>query len=170
MNVFEPFVCMKAKKPLKRFFRTRRPINTQLKQGVNEKRGLHAYAMPFQAQAAFTLIEVMIATGIFFMAMFAILGVMSQGLRAAGSLKKDGPTAGVELANMATTNKLVPGIYSGDFGDYYPEYKWTYSVDLDPDLTNKLFKVVLVITRNGSADPDSAVTTFLYRPASEQPK
>lgn len=34
-------ICKKAKKTLKRFLRTHRPMNTPLKQGVNEKRGLH---------------------------------------------------------------------------------------------------------------------------------
>ncbi|MGZ5566847.1 MAG: hypothetical protein ACXWKG_07520, partial [Limisphaerales bacterium] len=53
---------------------------------------------------AFTLIEVVVAVGVFFMAMFAILGVMSQCIRAVGSLQKDSPTAGM-VAAMAMGNE-----------------------------------------------------------------
>lgn len=73
---------------------------------------------------AFTLIEVVVAVGVFFMAMFAILAVMSQCIRAVGSLQKDSPTAGMVAALAMANDKWEEGTDSGDFGDFYPDYTW----------------------------------------------
>src|SRR5271155_3742088 len=63
-------------------FRYRRPSRS------HSKMELHS--------CAFTLIEVMVATTIFFMAMFAILGVLSAGVHAAVVLRTSGgPAAGM---------------------------------------------------------------------------
>ena len=87
------------------------------------------------AVPAFTLIEVMIATGIFFMAMFAVLGVWSQSIRAAGSLRNTGPTAGMVAAEFCITNKLERGSDSGGFGDFYADYQWARDVEC---ITNEI--------------------------------
>lgn len=79
---------------------------------------------------AFTLVEVMIACGIFFMAMFAILGVLSQCIRAVGSLRKDSPTAGMVAAMAMANDKWEEGSDSGDFGDFYPDYTWETQTNL----------------------------------------
>ena len=115
---------------------------------------------------AFTLVEVMIATAIFFMAMFAILGVVSQGLRAARSLKNDAPTAGMVLAEFATTNMLEDGVETGNFGDFYPGYTWVRGVSFYG--SNGLYQVDVAVTHAGSID--SQLTTYLYRPDSKQPR
>ena len=73
-------------------------------------------------QAAFTLIEVVIAVAIFFMAMFAILGVLSTELHAASILRNNGPTAGMVAGQLSLTNKLEEGSDSGDFGEIYSGY------------------------------------------------
>ena len=79
---------------------------------------------------AFTLVEVMVACGIFFMAMFALLGVLSQCVRAVGSLRKDAPTAGM-VAGMAMANeRWEEGSDSGDFGNFYPDYTWETQTNL----------------------------------------
>ena len=76
---------------------------------------------------AFTLIEVMIAITIFFMAMFTILGVLSSSLHAASILRNSGPTAGMVAAQLTLTNKLQEGSSSGNFSDIpiYEGYRWT---------------------------------------------
>src|ERR1700761_5093090 len=43
-------------------------------------------------QSAFTLLEVMLAIAIFFMAMFALLGLLTSGVRSATMLRNNGPT------------------------------------------------------------------------------
>ena len=85
--------------------------------------------------AAFTLVEVMIATTIFFMAMFTILGVLSAGLHAASILRSSGPTAGMvagKIALTAQTNVFEEGSDSGDFRDIpiYEGYRWVTQTTL----------------------------------------
>src|SRR5580658_7651510 len=75
---------------------------------------------------AFTLIEVMIATTIFFMSMFAILGVLSAGIHSAAILRKTGPTAGMVAGYFVVSNTIDEGSQTGDFSDIagYEGYKW----------------------------------------------
>lgn len=114
-------------------------------------------------RAAFTLVEVVIASGIFCMCIFAILGVMSQGLRSANSLRSSGPTAGMVMADYSmtsATNRIEEGSDSGAFGDAYPEYQWLR--DVTSWGSNGLFKVDVVVTRKGHID--STLTSYIYRP------
>src|SRR6266481_4935133 len=78
-------------------------------------------------RSAFSLVEVMIALAIFFMAVFAILGLMSSVLRNARLLQsKKGVDAGLVAAqHLCLTNKLVEEVQSGDFGEMYRDYAWT---------------------------------------------
>jgi len=111
---------------------------------------------------AFTLIEVVVASGIFFICTFAILGIMSQGLKTAGSLRNTGPTAGMVMADFSLTNKLEEGTASGAFGDTYPDYQWMREVTEAG--SNGLYQVDVVVTRNGKIN--STLTSYLYRPGS----
>jgi len=84
--------------------------------------------------AAFTLLEVMIAMAIFFMAIFAILGLVAQNLRIARSLSLgeiDLSTVAVELSLQTLTNRdMAEGTISGDFGDTYPGASWVANLYL----------------------------------------
>src|SRR5437870_12417598 len=71
------------------------------------------------SSSAFTLMEVLIASGIFFICMFAILGLVSQTLRNARILRTTRVDAGMIAAQLTLTNKLYEGSESGDFGNYY---------------------------------------------------
>lgn len=109
---------------------------------------------------AFTLLEVMIASAIFFMCMFSVLGVMSQGLKAATILKRDAPTVGMvasEYFAMASTNRVEEGSDSGDFGDFYRGYRWNRQCD---SISNGLYQVTITITHDGNVD--SVLSTYLY--------
>jgi hypothetical protein len=114
---------------------------------------------------AFTLIEVILATAILFMCMFAILGVLASGIHAASLLKKSGPTAGMVAAQMTMSNKLEAGFDSGNFGDLYRDYSWRREVSLYS--TNGLFQVDIEVFHNG--DAISSLTMLLYRPDSGSP-
>ena len=72
--------------------------------------------------AAFTLMEVMIACGVFFMCVFAILALVSNTLRNARVLRATKVDAGMIAAQLSLTNKLFEGSESGDFGDLYTGY------------------------------------------------
>jgi hypothetical protein len=114
-----------------------------------------------RSRNAFTLIEVMIAIAIFFMCMFAILGVFGAGLHSALLLRRDGPTPGMIASELSLSNQLDEGMLSGTFGDVYPNYKWT--ADVINAATNGLFRLnISVISPRG--DVDSAMSILLYRP------
>jgi Tfp pilus assembly protein PilV len=111
---------------------------------------------------AFTLAEVMIASTIFFICTFGILGIMSQWLRAASSLRKDAPTAGMvaSLLYGHASDGVEEGSVSDTFGDYYPGYRYTQVVTL---ITNPIYEVHIVVTKNGVRD--SELTTYIYTTA-----
>jgi hypothetical protein len=114
------------------------------------------------APAAFTLLEVMVASAIFFAAMFALLGVMSNGLHAAALLQKNAPTAGMAVAKLTLTNKLEEVTQSGNFGELYPDYRW----ELSPReiMTNGLFQVDVTVYRTDKVY--STMSILLFRPES----
>jgi Tfp pilus assembly protein PilV len=117
-----------------------------------------------EGTTAFTLIEVMIAIAIFFMAMFSILGLLSSGLHAAAILRNNGPTAGMVAGQLSLTNKLQEGSESGDFGEIYKDYRWT-SVCREV-ATNGLFQIDITVLNSGG-NPDSTLSILLYRPDSD---
>lgn len=112
--------------------------------------------------------EVMIAIGIFFMAVFAILDLVSQSLANARRLHRPQVDASAVLAQYAATNILIEGTYSGDLsellGDAYANYSWT--ADIREVATNKLFEVDCAVQASGNREVVSQLSTVLYRPQS----
>jgi len=107
----------------------------------------------------------MIASGIFFMSIFAILALMSSLLRNARSLRRIELDAGMVAAQVCNTNKLYEGTDSGDFGKLYPDYSWetdTYEAE-----TNGLWQVDIVVRRHGIPQPVDRMSLYLYRPESQ---
>jgi Tfp pilus assembly protein PilV len=119
--------------------------------------------------SAFTLLEVMVAMGIFFMAVFSILALVSNGLRNAAALQRDYPDASMLAAMLATTNKLEEGSVEGRFEDIapglYPGFKYTEDV-FEAD-TNGLWQVDFFIAREGknyAEKPDLSVLFWIPVP------
>ena len=118
-----------------------------------------------QSATAFTLMEVMIACGIFFMAMFAILALVSNTLRNARGLQHGEVDAGMVAAMLSKTNRVTEGGDSGDFGDAYPEFSWqTDSFEAE---TNGLWQVDIKVLRRGSQQPVDAMSIWVYSPDSK---
>ena len=116
--------------------------------------------------SAFSLLEVMIACGIFFMAVFAILAMVSSVLRNARSLRRIELDAGMVAAQVCKTNRLTEGVESGDFGNLYPDYSWeTESYEAQ---TNGLWQVDIVVRRRGVAQPVDSMSIYVYSPESSQ--
>jgi Tfp pilus assembly protein PilV len=116
---------------------------------------------------AFTLLEVMIASGIFFMAIFAILALVSSNLRNARLLQRQQVDAGLLLADLCQTNQLTEGSDSGDFGDAFPGFTWTCDITLVA--TNGLFKVDYIVTRpGGGPNSETTMSALLFRPDSQK--
>jgi Tfp pilus assembly protein PilV len=116
----------------------------------------------------FTLIEVLIASTLFFVGAFVILNLVSQCLRSVSSLQDPSPNAGMLAAELSLTNKLVEGTDSGDFGDIYPGYSWERNVAIAPDATNALYQVDFTIYKSSGRGRgvvvDSELHTQFYRP------
>jgi hypothetical protein len=117
-------------------------------------------------QTAFSLLEVMIACGIFFMAIFAILALVSSVLRNARSLRVVDVDAGMVASQLYKTNKLYEGTESGDFGKIAQDYSWDTEI-LQAE-TNGLFQVNIVVHRRGLQRPVDVMSVFIWAPDSPQ--
>jgi hypothetical protein len=115
---------------------------------------------------SFTLLEVMIAMALFFMAVFAILNVVSQGLGAARSFQREWPDVGLLAVDLLLTNRLDEGIEQGDFGELHPNFHWQR--EIMEVATNGLFQVRYSI--HGSVDGrplQSTIDLLVWRPDSQ---
>jgi type II secretory pathway pseudopilin PulG len=116
-------------------------------------------------RAAFTLLEVMVACGIFFMAIFAILALVSSTLRNARGLQRiqvDAGMAAAQVYQLLKTNRQADLYLSGDFGDSYPDYSWeAQSGEFD---TNGLLVVDVVVNRRDLHVPFDTMSILIYSP------
>jgi len=104
----------------------------------------------------------MIASGILFMCLFAILAVLSSALRNARMLQNAPLDAGMLAAELSLTNKLAEGTESGDCGELYPGYHWTRNIT--EVSSNGLFQVDFVIYRgSGSHAESSSMSVLMFR-------
>jgi hypothetical protein len=106
----------------------------------------------------------MVACGIFFMAIFAILALVSSSLRNARTLRRTEVDAGIVAAQLYKTNRLTEGTDSGDFGDIYPEYSWeTQTMEV---ASNGLFQVDVALLRRGRQQPVDTMSIWIFSPES----
>jgi hypothetical protein len=124
-----------------------------------------------QSKHAFSLLEIMIAVSIFFMAVFAILGLMSRSLAQARGLQPMQVDAGSVAAELSLTNRLeegpIPDEIIQHFQHMYPNY--TCSGTITEVGTNGLFQVDLIV---GGMNAGKRVVTsesriLLFRPMSQ---
>jgi type II secretion system protein I len=118
-------------------------------------------------RTGFTLIEVMIACGIFFMATFAILALVAGTLRNARNLQRRDVDAGMAAAQVyptVRTNRQAQGSLSGDFGDAYPGFSWEAAWDVDDEATNGLLRVDIVVNRRGLQRPADSLSFWVFNP------
>lgn len=130
----------------------------------------HLSAARRRVPRAFSLIEVMVALAIFFISVFAILGLMSQLLRNARAFqKKKGADAGMVHAYWSSiTNRVKEGVESGEFSDLaefqdeYRDYSW--EKDTMFYATNGLWQVDYRVINKRNGQVESSVSTFFYDP------
>ena len=116
-------------------------------------------------RTAFSLLEVMVASGIFFMCIFAILAMISSVLRNARGLRRMELDAGIVAAKIVgTTNKLFEGTESGDFGNLYPDD--SYETDAYEAGTNGLWQVDIRVRRRGVSQPVDSMSILVFSPDS----
>jgi len=115
---------------------------------------------------AFTLIEVMLAVALFFMAAFGILALVSQNLRTARMLQNSHLSAAMIASQLSLTNKLEEGLASGTFDELvpglHPDFSWTSETSMVS--SNGLFQIDLVVLKGGNEE--SSMSIMLYKPDS----
>lgn len=122
-------------------------------------------------QAAFSLLEVMIALGIFFMCVFSILGLVSRSLQQARALKPIELDAKAAIAMLILTNRLeegpLPPEFVMQFEATHPNA--TIAGEIYEVATNGLFRadftVGTVAGNKRAATSDSSI--LLFRPLSQ---
>jgi Tfp pilus assembly protein PilV len=125
---------------------------------------------PGLARRAFSLLEVMIAIGLFFMAVFAVLGLVTISLQNARHLKRPLVDAAQVTAWLSSTNILIENTYSGNLSEYlgkpYQGYTWTYAVrEVE---SNHLYQVDFILQDGNSFGHPvvSKMSVQMYRPLS----
>jgi len=136
-------------------------MRTEIKIGARQPRACRAAA---QRRRAFSLMEVMIAMGIFFMSVFVILSLVSSALQNARRLQRPMVDAAMIASELSLTNQIIEATQSGDFGDAYPGYTWT--ADINEVETNRLFRVDYVVQRSGSREVMQKMSVLFFRPQS----
>ncbi|MDX1950932.1 MAG: hypothetical protein SFY81_02040 [Verrucomicrobiota bacterium] len=122
-------------------------------------------------QSAFTLLEVAIAMGIFFTAIFAILDLTSQSIRAARNLQPTVIDATTLAAELSITNRLTEGPIPieivRNFELMHPGF--TCSGNITERATNGLFQVDFLITGVNANQKaiESQASILLFRPLSQ---
>lgn len=112
---------------------------------------------------AFTLLEVLIAMGLFFLAVFAILDCTMQGLRAARALERNAPDVGLVAWQLVVTNRLEVDSAQGDFEAPYEGFRWEW--DRREERTNGLYSFNLTIRGGVDGRPyESKARLLLWRP------
>ncbi len=123
--------------------------------------------------SAFTLLEVMIAGGILFICLFAILSLVSNGLRNAAILQHQRVDASMAAAiltvQFTTTNQVAEGSGTGDFGKAYPDYHYDWELKQEENGTNGLCQLHIEVRgRSLNKKAESELTTLLYLPNLQQ--
>jgi hypothetical protein len=119
---------------------------------------------------AFTLLEVMIAVGIFFMATFSILALVSRCLSQARSLQPMQVDANMVAAELSLTNQLeegpIPPEIIQHFEHMYPNYTCTGTI-FEKE-TNGLFQVDIEVggLTAGKHITSSKNSVYLFKPQS----
>lgn len=108
------------------------------------------------ASAGFTLLEVMIAVAILAITLSVLFGSQSQSLSLAAEAKFNTRAAFLLEIKLAELEAGLLEIYDdeGDFGDEYPQYRWTLEVedaylqdfDIAADFSRPLKRILVTVS------------------------
>ena len=117
--------------------------------------------------AGFTLLEVMIAMFVFFIVVFAVLGMVVQSLGAARALQRPQPDFSILASALTLSNVLEEGVESGSFEDLGPEFRdWQWERQILEVGSNGLFQVDFFISRRdgGSKQVSESMSVLMFKP------
>jgi Tfp pilus assembly protein PilV len=141
---------------------------------MNGSTPLAATMLRTRRRAGFSLLEVMIALGIFFIALFTILALISQLLRNARAFqnKKAADAGMVHAYFLSATNRVTEGLESGefsdlaDFNDQYGDYSWEKETTFFA--SNGLWQVDYRVINRRLHTVESAISTLYFDPNTQQ--
>ncbi len=120
-----------------------------------------------QGKTGFTLLEVMIAMAVFFMVVFAVLGMVVQSLGAARALQRPQPDFSILASALTLSNVLEEGVESGDFGELTDEFKDYYWERQIVEVgSNGLFQVDFAIFQKNAHGKEvrEDMSILMYKP------
>jgi len=114
--------------------------------------------------AAFTLLEVMIAVGVLFMCLFAVLALLSNSLASARKLQQHrnidtSSIAGMIYVQLVNTNNVNEGPIDVDLEETFPGSRCR--AELEQVGTNGLCQVHLEVERNARVEAKSDFMIYL---------
>lgn len=114
--------------------------------------------------AAFTLVEVVVASAILAVGLGGILLICSNGIRAARILDRVHVDAGSVATMLSLTNQLEEGADGGSFGEENPGYVWSRQVFEAG--TNGLYQADMsVYSQSDPQGTEGRLSILLFRPA-----
>ncbi|HEV8544585.1 MAG TPA: hypothetical protein VGR78_19520 [Verrucomicrobiae bacterium] len=125
-----------------------------------------------EIEEAFSLLEVMIALGIFFMCIFGILAVVSRGLQQARALQPIQADARAAIALLSLTNRLEEGPIPPEMIDAYERENPGHTIagEIYEVATNGLFRIDFSVGGASGGPEKRAIVTessiLLFRPLS----
>lgn len=123
-------------------------------------------------KGAFTLLEVMVATAIFFMVAFAILELVTRGLVGVRAIQQREPDPGIILAMFSTNKAWEEMTISGNYEDIapgmYPGYRWELYATRYMETNDHLFIVEVMSYGQGKSGRGPATaSTMFFSPRSK---
>jgi hypothetical protein len=110
----------------------------------------------------------MIAIGIFFMVAFSILALVSQCLRQARALEQIRTPIGAIASDAMLVTPVEEGLFTGEFGDIFPDHRWDADVYIPDFVTNEtLLAIDLKVRRSGRSRADAELTILRFQPAQQ---
>jgi general secretion pathway protein I len=116
--------------------------------------------------AAFTLVEVLVATAVLAIGLFGALTAFSMASRAAGVSRNDTIVTFLAHEKLAQiqllgADEVSMGPQEGDFGDEYPGYEWELSVQ-KPDDLNVVRVDLLIIAPEAGRTRETWFSTSVF--------
>ncbi len=121
---------------------------------------------------AFNLLEVMVATAIFFMCIFSILALVSRSLKQARALQPMQVDARAAIAFLSLTNRLEEGTLASEVVSAFERENpgFTVAGQIYEVATNGLFRIDFTVGGASGGEVKRAVTSdssiLLFRPLS----
>ena len=114
--------------------------------------------------AGFSLLEVLIASAVFFIVVFAILGVVVQCVGSARALQRQQADCGMVASMTSLSNVLEELSDSGDFEGVVPDYRWDRTITEVG--SNGFFQVDIAVFKKNAQGKEvgETMSVLMYKP------